>query len=198
MSLYDFAHQHEVLVFCAMMMFVLVVRELRYLVRRPEDEDLEEPIVFPAKGHDAADHDTCQVNACDFKTLHDAMFTESFTEATPNRARQRLIATWCRETFGVENATNPVERGLRVLEEAAELAQALGVPEHTAGRLLVHVYQRPVGDVGQEVAGVLVTTLAAATAVTVDAEEVLCREVVRIHGPELRERLKQKNLTKVR
>jgi hypothetical protein len=82
MSGYDFAHAHPFLVFCLIGAFVFVVREIRYMVRRPEDDDLEEApgVPIPPVGHDAADHDACQPATCDFKALLERVFPDSTLE----------------------------------------------------------------------------------------------------------------------
>ncbi len=67
-----------------------------------------------------------------------------------------IALDWGRRSFG-EQMNHPGTRALRVLEEAAELAQACGVPAETAKQCVNVVYDRPVGDVTQEVGGVLMT-----------------------------------------
>lgn len=73
-----------------------------------------------------------------------------------------------------------VQRGLRLLEEAAEAAQACGVASDQAGRVVDVVFSRPVGEIAQELGGVGVTTLALAAAAGVDADDCEHNEVVRV------------------
>lgn len=73
--------------------------------------------------------------------------------------RQNRTFQWCVAAFGKSVADNKIERGARFLEEAVELAQAVGVPEETALKLVRHVYSRPVGEVTSELGGVGVTLL---------------------------------------
>lgn len=88
------------------------------------------------------------------------------------------------------------ERAARVLEEAAELAQAEGVDLAHADRVLVRVYGRPAGDPRQEGAGVAVTLLAWAAVAEVDLEGVTRAEVDRIEALPV-EQLRRKHAEKV-
>jgi len=102
------------------------------------------------------------------------------------------VAAWVRETFGEASAENAPERTLRAVEEVVELAQALDVDPATLHRLIDYVYSRPVGNVGQEIAGSLVTIFAAAAALEVDVDEVFAAEMDRIHTPEVIERCRRR------
>lgn len=95
-------------------------------------------------------------------------------------ARQKHILAWARAAFGEEQATSLPQRGLRLLEEAAESAQAAGADVQRAHRVVDHVFGRPVGELRQELGGVGVTLLAiaAAAGLSADAEEL--REVDRV------------------
>jgi hypothetical protein len=80
---------------------------------------------------------------------------------SPSRKEQQIaIAEWCRRCFGAEQATSIPQRGLRLLEEATEAAQAAGVTEAEAQRVIAYVFSRPVGKLSQEMGGVGVTSLA--------------------------------------
>ncbi|AXQ69222.1 hypothetical protein HOU02_gp503 [Caulobacter phage CcrBL9] len=56
------------------------------------------------------------------------------------------------------------------MEEAVELAQAVGIIRGVAQHMVEHVYDRPPGEPIQELAGVLNTVLLTAQAMGVDAE----------------------------
>lgn len=86
-------------------------------------------------------------------------------------ARQADVAAWCRRAFGDEQADSPPQRGLRLLEEAAEAAQAAGVDAALAHHVVAHVFSRPVGEIAQELGGVGVTLLAFANACGLSADE---------------------------
>lgn len=74
---------------------------------------------------------------------------------------QEEINKWMLECFGPEISSDIPERVFRFLEEAFELAQALGCTKHEAFKLLDYVFDRPPEvDVKREVGGVMVTLAA--------------------------------------
>ena len=93
-------------------------------------------------------------------------------------ALQQMIIDWARETFG-QVALAPEERARRFLEEAVELVQAQGVPKEHITAIVEHVYNKPPGDVFQEVGGCSVTLLAYCAAVGLSAEAEEIREFKR-------------------
>jgi NTP pyrophosphatase (non-canonical NTP hydrolase) len=118
-------------------------------------------------------------------------------EVTPDRdKREAAVGGWCCAAFGISEGMSIPQRAIRLLEEAAEVAQAAGVNEHLAHSLLYYVWSRPAGQLGQEIGGVGVTVLALAHAAGLSAEEEEKREVARILSKPLshfRERNKAKN-----
>lgn len=76
----------------------------------------------------------------------------------------------------------PVERGLRALEEMLELVQAVGVSQEQALRLVAYVYARPVGEVDQELGGAALTLSAVASAVGLDLGQCWEVELDRVLG----------------
>lgn len=94
--------------------------------------------------------------------------------------RQAVVADWCARAFGIEHATRLPQRGVRLLEEAVEAYQAAGGDKTMAHLLVDYVFERPLGDLGQELGGVAVTllALAAAAGMSADLEEV--REIERV------------------
>jgi NTP pyrophosphatase (non-canonical NTP hydrolase) len=111
--------------------------------------------------------------------------------------RQAAMERWARRVLG-ESAWVPDERALRVAEEAIELAQALNVTAEDLHRLVDYVYSRPVGDPGQEVAGIFVTLYAAAACIGVDAEAEFKQEFARIHSPDVEEKIRRRQAEKRR
>lgn len=87
---------------------------------------------------------------------------------------------WTRQAFGDEQATSLPQRGLRLLEEAIEAAQAAGVERAMALKLVDYVFDRPPGVLHQELGGVGVTTLALAAAAGLSADDEEEREVARV------------------
>lgn len=109
---------------------------------------------------------------------------------------QDTIAQWCQDVFGAPCAKDLNERGLRLLEESLETTQALGINPEAAHRLVDYVYGRPVGQLPQEISGVLVTILALAAASGNSAEACLAQEIERITDPAFREKARNKHNTK--
>lgn len=70
--------------------------------------------------------------------------------------RQMKLILWAIRSFG-NSTTDLKERARRLLEEAVELAQAVGVEEHQSAEIVRYVYQRPAGQIEQEIAGVTLT-----------------------------------------
>lgn len=69
---------------------------------------------------------------------------------------------------------------MRVVEEAIELAQASELTKWDIYTIARHVYSRPIGEVSQEHAGVMVSLLASATANGLDLELITDAEIRRI------------------
>jgi NTP pyrophosphatase (non-canonical NTP hydrolase) len=103
---------------------------------------------------------------------------------------------WARECFPPEVVNDKVERALRLLEEAMELAQASGVTQDHAERLVRYTFSRPVGDVQQEVGGVMVTLAVLCNAHEVDMTHAGWAEFDRIDKPEIMDCIRQKQVTK--
>jgi hypothetical protein len=107
------------------------------------------------------------------------------TSPTASDDRQAKIATWAKQAFGEEHCTDHQVRGLRLLEEAIEFAQSVGVPEAQCAKLISYVYSRPAGDPMQELGGVGVTWMLAAESYRIKAFAALDKEVARIHSKPL-------------
>lgn len=94
--------------------------------------------------------------------------------------RQVVISRWAQVAFGREEALGVRQRGLRLLEEAVEAYQAAGGDEEMAHKLVKFVFERPPGEIGQELGGVAVTVLALAAAAGCSADQEECREIHRV------------------
>lgn len=92
---------------------------------------------------------------------------------------QHRVAAWMPKVFDARTIESRLERGLRVLEEALELAQSVGVDQARAERLLAHVMSRPRGETLQEIGGLLVTAAALCNAVGLDMERAAREELER-------------------
>jgi hypothetical protein len=109
----------------------------------------------------------------------------TFERGIPRDQRQAMITSWAELAFGREEATGIPQRGLRLLEEAIEAFQACGCDEAIAHKLVTYVFERPRGEIGQELGGVAVTVLALAAAAGLSADEEECREIHRVLGKPL-------------
>lgn len=114
----------------------------------------------------------------------------------PQNSNQGRVAKWIRESLGEESASNGIERTLRFVEEAVELAQACGVDAGIVRRLVDYVFDRSVGDPPKEIAGCMVSLYGAASALGVDADEEFKKELIRIRQPEVIERCRQRQTEK--
>lgn len=94
--------------------------------------------------------------------------------------RQKKIGAWCKEAFGDAAATSLPNRGIRMVEEALELAQAVGCDKEMIHKLVDYVFARPVGEIGQELGGLGTTTLALAHAAGLSADAEEAKEVERV------------------
>jgi hypothetical protein len=101
-------------------------------------------------------------------------------EAAQRDGRQKIVSDWCAAAFGVEHASSLPQRGIRLLEEAVELAQACGCAPDMAHKLIDFVFSRPVGKISQELGGVGVTLLALAAAAGHSADGEEASEVARV------------------
>lgn len=109
--------------------------------------------------------------------------------------RQRSIHDWVCETFGAVCADAPFERIRRFVEEALELAQALDLPREDAHKLVDFVYDRPKGEVHQEVGGVSFSLLALCEHLGLSAHSEEIREHLRVLTLD-RDKLRAKQMAK--
>ena len=93
-----------------------------------------------------------------------------------------IIHDWAVRCFGREHVQNRAVRILRLVEEAVELAQAGGIPQKKIAKLVEIVYERPPGNVIQEIAGVLMTVNVLCGTLGLDPDDILLAEVRRVLG----------------
>ena len=105
---------------------------------------------------------------------------------------QARVHDWLLACFGPEIAADKVERNHRFIEEALELVQASGSTASECHQLVDYVFRRPVGEIKQEVGGVMNTLAALCLAHGVDLEEAAATEVARCWAKIDRIREKQK------
>lgn len=108
---------------------------------------------------------------------------------------QERVHAWVVDFFP-EHGVNVPERTRRFIEEAIELAQAVGLSEAEVGRILVRAYSRPPGQPHQEVGGTMVSLAALCAAVGLDQRAEGERELERISAPGMREAMRAKQAEK--
>jgi hypothetical protein len=111
---------------------------------------------------------------------------------------QRVAYHWVENVFSPENAANPNERSERFGEEALELLQARGVSRERVHELVDYVYNRPAGEVPQELGGVMHTLLVLAEQGKLDLWECFRTEMHRVSQPEVMAKCRIKWLDKQR
>lgn len=93
---------------------------------------------------------------------------------------QSAITKWAMVCFGKEHVTNPSLRALRLVEEAIEYAQSVDCDKDKIHNLVDYVYSRDKGSPTQELGGVGITALVAASSIGVKFDDCLAAEVNRI------------------
>lgn len=96
------------------------------------------------------------------------------------RPYQNRIKSWLLACFGSKIAADKTERNHRFLEEALELVQAAGCTKSEALQLVDYVFNRPPGDIKQEVGGTMTTLTSLCIAHDVDLEDAAETELARI------------------
>ena len=92
---------------------------------------------------------------------------------------QQEVVEWLIECFGVDTMTDVPNRNHRFLEEALELVQASECTRVEAHQLVDYVYDRPAGDLNQEVGGVMMTLAALCAVTTVNLNSAAKEELGR-------------------
>jgi len=90
------------------------------------------------------------------------------------------MVEWVETRLG-KKAMDPHERALRFVEEALELAQAVGLTEPDIDRLRHLVFRKPLGHVGQEIGGVVTTLLTLSESWNTEMTIAALMEIDRIH-----------------
>lgn len=104
---------------------------------------------------------------------------------------QNKVFDWCVECFGQEITHDVTERNHRFLEEALELVQATGATKSESHQLVDYVFNRDIGEVNQELGGVMVTLAALSNAIGLRMEKAADTEVQRLWGKIEKIRAKQ-------
>ena len=95
---------------------------------------------------------------------------------------QIRVQEWMLKCFGPTITADKVERSHRFLEEALELMQACDCSASEAHQLVEYVYKRPVGELHQEVGGVMVTLAALCNTHDLNMGDAAEKELARVWG----------------
>lgn len=95
--------------------------------------------------------------------------------------RPSRFLDWAVRTFGAV-ALDPSERAMRFVEEALELAHAIGLEHETVAAISQRVYLRDRGKVAREVGQSMVTLELLAKAIGIDAEDEATKEFYRVQS----------------
>ena len=106
--------------------------------------------------------------------------TDTPTKAPVSDAFQARVLPWMMKCFGPYIAADKMERNDRFIEEALELVQASNYTKDRAHALVDYVFDRPQGEINQEVGGVMVTLAAHCLAHDVDMHDAGETELARI------------------
>lgn len=110
---------------------------------------------------------------------------------------QIAVRSWLLKVFNTKTIRDPLIRTDRFLEEAFELAQAIGYPAERANQILDYVYSRHKGDLQQEIGGTVLTLAALANSLALDLEEEGYRELTRINHPEIIQKIQEREAIKL-
>jgi hypothetical protein len=111
---------------------------------------------------------------------------------------QQRVHPWLIECFGEKIANDKVERNWRFFEEATETVQAADMTREEAHQLVDYVYNRPKGELTQEVGGTMVTLAALCLANGISMQESAETELARILRPEIVLKIREKQKGKPR
>lgn len=85
---------------------------------------------------------------------------------------QQKVSDWLNRCFGHSEGSDLHRRRARFIEEAIELAQAVGANRETIHAMVNRVYDRPLGEVQDEFGGVLISVSALASSLDLGLEEL--------------------------
>lgn len=109
---------------------------------------------------------------------------------------QSRVAGWMQSCFDPVISANQQERNHRFIEEALELVQACGMTASEAHQLVDYTYGRPIGEITQEVGGVMVTLAALCQAWQTQMDNCGEVELERILKPEVMDKIRAKRAAK--
>lgn len=113
------------------------------------------------------------------------------------RQMQQAVEEWYETLFkGTPEEHSHETLAMRFLEEAMELAQAMGVTRESALKQLEYTYGRPPGTVREEIAGTVMTLMHCGWSKKIDIQDAAVEELARINTPEMRQKIYDKQAFK--
>lgn len=94
----------------------------------------------------------------------------------------RIAWDWGVRCFGIGHMSDLPLRALRMVEEAVETGQSLGLSRALLHLLVEEVYKRSRGETAQEIGGTVLTTRMLCWSIGSDPEELYLREIRRCLG----------------
>ena len=104
----------------------------------------------------------------------DADIIKPHPSLSNRQQRQAEILQWANATFGEATASNTGERIRRFAEESIELVQAAGLDKQAMNDIIDHVYDKPTGNISQEIGQVGVSLLALSEHLGIQADREEC------------------------
>ena len=93
----------------------------------------------------------------------------------------RLACDWAIRAFGPAHVGNIPTRSLRIVEEAIEFCQSVGVPKEVVDLCVTKVYNKKPGEPMQEIGGILLTTnIVCAALNNTEPDDLLEMELARV------------------
>lgn len=153
----------------------VLLEQIRFCIETLEKADKPKPydLYYAVKNDDALgwSYHVAYIGINEIRLIEELLRAGSF---------QNRVQPWMMECFGEEISADKIERNHRFLEEALELVQANGCTKDEAHQLVEYVYNRPQGDINQEVGGVMVTLAALCLANGIDMHAQAENELERI------------------
>ena len=109
---------------------------------------------------------------------------------------QDRAQAWQKKVFGDEFLHDPAEWNHRFGEESLELLQACGWTFEQAVQMALYVFGRPVGEIGQEIGGSMVSLAGLCIAHGYSMEACAEIELDRINTSEMMEKIRAKRAAK--
>lgn len=109
---------------------------------------------------------------------------------------QQHVKIWILKCFNVEIANDKTERSHRFIEESLELVQACGMSKDDVLTMVDYTYDRPLGELSQEVGGVMITLAALCNPHSLNMFHEAENELERINKPEIIDKIREKQKSK--